>query len=195
MSDEKKSSEEPALVPGATKFENQLLSAILQKDNEIKRMLAERKKDHAQIELLTRRLKQAENQMLDRERDHNVLMHGYAMFLFAFHRAVDLADNVEAALDMHDTPDIIRKYVQVFRTSTMQAQTSADTSYRYKVQERLLAKVAVAVIDKAAIDKELREELERFATQNTEYVTDGDIRDELEAAYKKVQTRSGGSEG
>lgn len=162
---------------------NELLRAVQDKDRDVRRLEDERKKLYDRVEELEKKLKRSEGRVSDRERDHWILMEAMRLLTRAWAEGADLADEVEAALEMGDPKSQIMPRLQEYRTYVAQARKMAMDSYALKVQERML----LQIWKKGELTQELREELGRFMEDHKQTMTDADNWAEVEAAMLRSE--------
>ena len=173
MSEAEKLKEQIAAKQGAL---NELFRTLQTRDQEIRQLIDQRKRQDDKIEELEKKLKRADGRLGDRERDHGILMEAMQLLTRAWAEGADLADEVEAALEMGDPKSHIMPRLQEYRTNVAQARKMAMDSYTLQTQERLL----LQVWKKGELTQELREELGRLMEGRKEYLSDPDNRAEVE---------------
>jgi DNA repair exonuclease SbcCD ATPase subunit len=165
-----------------TAYANELMAVVQEKEGAIRRHIEERKKLNEAIEDLRRKLDRAENRTADRERDHYILMDAMKLLARAWAEGADLADEVEAALDIGDPKSSILPRLQEYRTYVAQARQMASDSYALKVQERML----LQIWKKGELTQELRDELGRFMEEHKQTMRDADNWAEVEEAMLRA---------
>jgi DNA repair exonuclease SbcCD ATPase subunit len=162
---------------------NELLRALQDKDTENRKLGDDRSKLYSRVDDLERKLKRAEGRLGDRERDHYILLDAMKLLTRAWAEGADLADEVEAALEIGDPKSHIMPRLQEYRTYVAQARKMAMDTYATKAQERML----LQIWKKGELTQELREELGRFMEAHKQTMTDADNWAEIEEIFTRAE--------